>query len=142
MIYTSYFSNVKKLPPNVTPVCITTRKPTWFRGQWYKDLAPEYWILNDWKTDHDNDKYTQAFMKHVLDQRNILQVLNDLQLMLPLKHRTEMTASVALDENFHIALICYEAPNDFCHRHIVADWLKSHGIQCEEWVADHSGEEA
>ena len=22
-----------------------------------------------------------------------------------------------------IALVCYEKPGDFCHRHIVADWL-------------------
>ena len=32
-----------------------------------------------------------------------------------------------------IALICYEKPTDFCHRHLVADWLNKNGIECEEW---------
>lgn len=141
MIYTSYFSNVKKLPPNVTPVCITVRKPSWFRGQWYGDLAPEYWILNDWKNDHDNEKYTERFMKHVLEQRNIIKVMNDFQLMLPIKQRAQMTESVVMSRDYHIALICYEAPEDFCHRHIVAQWLHSFGIKCEEWMEDCHVEE-
>jgi uncharacterized protein (DUF488 family) len=33
----------------------------------------------------------------------------------------------------NIALVCYEKPTDFCHRHLVADWLKEHGYECEEF---------
>jgi uncharacterized protein (DUF488 family) len=29
-------------------------------------------------------------------------------------------------------LLCYEAPNQFCHRHLVAAWLRKHGITVEE----------
>lgn len=36
--------------------------------------------------------------------------------------------------NQHIVLVCYEKPADFCHRHLVADWMKQHGIQMEEWL--------
>lgn len=32
-----------------------------------------------------------------------------------------------------IALICYEKPSDFCHRHLVADWLIKNGFKCREW---------
>lgn len=32
-----------------------------------------------------------------------------------------------------IALICYEKPSDFCHRHLVAEWLNQNGFKCEEW---------
>ena len=32
-----------------------------------------------------------------------------------------------------IALICYEKPSDFCHRHLVAEWLNKNGFKCEEW---------
>ena len=33
----------------------------------------------------------------------------------------------------HIALICYEKPTDFCHRHLVADWFNKNGIRCKEY---------
>ena len=32
-----------------------------------------------------------------------------------------------------IALVCYEKPNDFCHRHLVGKWLRENGIECREW---------
>lgn len=32
-----------------------------------------------------------------------------------------------------IALICYEKPSDFCHRHLVSEWLNQNGFKCEEW---------
>lgn len=32
-----------------------------------------------------------------------------------------------------ICLVCYEKPCDFCHRHLVADWLNEHGFKCKEW---------
>ena len=27
---------------------------------------------------------------------------------------------------------CYEKPSDFCHRHLVADWLNKNGVECKE----------
>ena len=32
-----------------------------------------------------------------------------------------------------ICLVCYEKPCDFCHRHIVSDWLNKNDFQCKEW---------
>ena len=32
-----------------------------------------------------------------------------------------------------IAIICYEKPFDFCHRHLVADWLQNRGFDVEEY---------
>lgn len=29
-------------------------------------------------------------------------------------------------------LLCFCWPGDFCHRHILADWLRSHGVFIEE----------
>lgn len=37
------------------------------------------------------------------------------------------------DDDAAIALICYEKPSDFCHRHLVAEWLNQNGYKCEEW---------
>ena len=34
---------------------------------------------------------------------------------------------------YHIALICYEKPEDFCHRHIVAAWFELYlGVRVPE----------
>ena len=32
-----------------------------------------------------------------------------------------------------VALVCYEKPEGFCHRHLVADWLNENGIVVKEW---------
>ena len=32
-----------------------------------------------------------------------------------------------------IVLVCYEIPSDFCHRHLVADWLRERGFDIEEY---------
>lgn len=29
-------------------------------------------------------------------------------------------------------LLCYEKPGDFCHRHLVSQWLNENGIRCSE----------
>ena len=29
-------------------------------------------------------------------------------------------------------LLCYERPEDFCHRHIIANWFKAYGHECKE----------
>ena len=35
-----------------------------------------------------------------------------------------------------VALVCYEKPSDFCHRHLVADWLNKNGFECKEFVGE------
>ena len=35
-----------------------------------------------------------------------------------------------------IALVCYEKPSDFCHRHLVADWFNKNGIECKEFTKE------
>jgi len=32
-----------------------------------------------------------------------------------------------------LALMCYEKPSNFCHRHLVKDWLHRNGYQIAEW---------
>lgn len=36
------------------------------------------------------------------------------------------------NDDCHIALVCYEKSGDFCHRHIVADWLNQAGYDVKE----------
>jgi hypothetical protein len=29
--------------------------------------------------------------------------------------------------------MCYEKPGSFCHRHLVAEWLRENGFDCREY---------
>lgn len=118
MIYTSYFAKLKYLPANITPISICGKAPDWYKGLQYKKLAPKYDFFMEWKRTHDNDYYIKCFGEQVLDKLNVTTVVREL-------------SDLAKSEDF--ALICYEKPGDFCHRHLVADWLKTNGISCEEW---------
>ena len=119
--YTSYFANIKKLPKDVVPVAICGKAPEGYTGLQYRKLAPSWSIYSDWKYNHhDNAIYTDRFYREILGKLDQLTVEQELL------NRTEGKP---------FCLICYEKPGDFCHRHLVADWMKSIGINIEEFNA-------
>lgn len=122
MIYTSYFAKLKSLPEDVIPISICGKAPDWYKGLQYKKLSPKYDFFMKWKENHDNDYYIEHFQAEVLDKLSVTDVLRDLLNMLPDR-----------SSKHNIALICYEKPSDFCHRHLVADWLNKNGFKCEEY---------
>lgn len=124
MIYTSYFAQLKNLPSNIIPVSICGKAPDWYKGLQYKKLAPKYDFFQEWKKNHDNDYYIKCYKEQVLDKLDILTVIRDLVALLPADGSAMRHA---------IALICYEKPEEFCHRHLVADWLNENGFQIKEW---------
>ena len=91
------------------------------RGLQYKKLAPKYGFFMEWKKNHDNDYYIEHFQKEVLDELDATTVVNELNYLVPNVNGKNIT------------LICYEKPSDFCHRHLVAEWLNQNGFKCEEW---------
>lgn len=133
MIYTTYFAQLRNLPENVFPISICGKAPDWYKGVQYKKLAPKYEFFTEWKKNHDNDYYVSHFKSEVLDTLVPIKVLNDLQLKLPEDIRAKMNAPVYVSKDWHIALVCYEKPQDFCHRHLVSAWLKENGVECAEW---------
>lgn len=118
MIYTSYFAKIKSLPDNIIPVSISLKPPAGYNGLQYKTLAPSPSILYNWKQDHDEDEYVIRYHKEILNRLTIKQVITELR---------------ELADGKDIALVCYEKPSDFCHRHLVAQWLINNGFRCEEW---------
>ncbi len=124
MIYTSYFAQLKKLPPNVIPISICGKSPDWYTGLQYKKLAPKYSFFMEWKETRDNDYYIEHFQKEVLDCLQPTQVV--LELMTMVGNFKGLTYSP------EIALLCYEKPDDFCHRHLVSNWLNANGYEAEE----------
>lgn len=120
MIYTSYFAKLKSLPENVIPISICGKAPDWYKGLQYKKLAPKYDFFMKWKENHDNDYYIKCFNDQVLSKLNATDVVLDLSRII----------SYFNVDNPVICLICYEKPTDFCHRHLVAEWLKENGFSC------------
>ena len=119
-IYTSYFARIKKLPADIIPIAICGKSPDGYKGQEYKQLAPTWDIYSEWKNSVRPDKneiYTVKFNEK-LNTLSALDIYNHLE---------------AISGGKDVALICYEKSGDFCHRHLVAQWLTKHGIACKEF---------
>ncbi len=128
------FRKSKKMPPNVIPISICGKAPDWYKGIQYKKLAPKYGFFMEWKKNHDNDYYIEHFNSEVLSKLNYKIVSADLHLFVPYEIREQLQDNLCNSPDWHIALICYEKPSDFCHRHLVAKWLSDAGVKCEEWA--------
>ena len=118
MIYTGYFAKVKQYEnAGLTTVSISGKAPSFYKGPEYKGLAPRWQMFNDWKKGKiDNFGYTKLFNQYLetLDKESVKRALE------------------SFGEN--VVLLCYEKPGDFCHRHIVADWIEENlGLVVEEY---------
>lgn len=96
---TSYFAKYK----NDDGVSIAIKSPTWFTGDSYPDLFPKWSFLKQYFKDHDEDAYVIAYYDQILSKLDPNKVFNDL------KDKT---------------LLCWEKSGEFCHRRIVAEWLR------------------
>lgn len=120
MIYTSYFGNLRKInriSENIIPVSICAKSPKWYNGIKYKKLVPEYSFFINWKRSGDNDCYIREYNNQILNKLNVTNVVEELY---------------KLSNNKDIVLLCYEKPNNFSHRYLVANWFRNNGIMCEE----------
>ena len=116
-LYTSYFGNHRRFPETMSTVAICAKPPEDFTGAHYKALAPKYQTLMNYKADGDTAKFRNEYKETVLKQLNPVSVVNDL---------------INLTGSNKILMLCYEKKGSFCHRHIVAEWLKLAGYEVEE----------
>ena len=117
-IYTTYFAKVSKLPKNITPIAISLSVPKNMKITKCPSLAPTWNILSNYKEDGDEEKYIKRYKSDVLSKwtpKGLYKYFEDL---------------VAGED---IAFVCYESPERFCHRHVIAEWLKEAGFEVEEW---------
>jgi uncharacterized protein YeaO (DUF488 family) len=119
-IYTSYFANLKTLEENgLYCVSICNKVPSFFHGPNIESVAPNNSILWQYKksqqTDADRETYKQRYINEVLCAYRFHP-----------EYFTDLLKSFSESEGGKdIALLCYEKPGDFCHRHLLADWLNS-----------------
>lgn len=117
MNYTTYFANINNLPDNVVAISIARWSPKWWRRQEYKKLAPSAELLTRYKKNGDELEYIREYNKQ-LDKLDPHEVYVEL---------------LELSGGMPFALVCYEGKGKFCHRILVANWLRSHGIDIKEW---------
>ena len=120
-IYTSYFGKIKNFPKNFVTVAICGGIPDFYTGLWYRKVAPKWNFFCEWKKNHDNNFYIEHFNNEVLSKITPQDFINDIK---KLTNNAE-----------NVILLCYEKPNEFCHRHLVANWINNAnmGINIEEW---------
>lgn len=128
MIYTTYFAKLKSLPNNIIPISICGKAPSWYTGLQYKKLAPKFDFFMKWKETQDNDYYIEHFQKEVLDVLDPFDVIREIE--------NKICDGKIILSPINFALVCYEKPGDFCHRHLVARWLIAQGINCKEYEGE------
>lgn len=136
MIYTTYFANLKNLDRTINcPIAICGRSPCGYYGLEYKKFAPKWWFFKEWKKNHNNNFYEVHFQEEVLNPLSIEQVMEDLRLLINNRYNTRIPQENEWWEKipFNIYLVCYEKPGDFCHRHLVANWMNQMGVKVEEY---------
>ena len=126
-MYTGYFAKEKKYRElGLVPVSISLYTPQWFNGAKYTKLSPNTSILFSYEEGKlDQDGYARRFINEVLNQLDYKAVIADLEVL-----------TNTNQEN--IVLLCYEKASDFCHRHIVAEWLSYNNVECKECLKNDS----
>lgn len=114
MIYTGYFAQVKKYRDAGLVTLSIARSARYYSGERFPVLAPPVEIIN-----LSEDDYIPRYFTCVLNKLNPLIIAEELK---------------KYGEN--IVLLCHEKPSSFCHRQLVAGWLKDAGIHCEEFVVE------
>ena len=109
-IYTGYFAGIRNYPSGVLIIGITRFKPEYFKGINLESLAPSANLLRQYKNKEiDNFIFKQKYIQEIEDRgfvaKSVRQILEEIA------------------GNRDIILCCYEKPSEFCHRHILAEWL-------------------
>lgn len=125
MIKTSYFAKMKNIESQYL-LCISRYKPNWVECAIHWDvLAPPKELLNEYKDGSlDNTIFSEKYKKYLDNiDNNMLSLICEV-----IKALFEDT------ETYY--LCCYEKSRDFCHRHILAEFLNNRlniKIKEERW---------
>jgi len=112
-IHTSNFARNGDKP---NAIAISCTVPKWYNGKHYKSLAPEWSMVDAVKKDQMTREQYAVFYLDLLTERGIT---------------PEKVLAMIPDNSI---LLCYESPNNFCHRRVLADWVKDKtGVEIPEW---------
>ena len=118
MIYTGRFVEIENYERiGFVPVSIAGEAPDYYKGIQFKTLAPKYSWWKEWHDKHlSNEWYEKKYKETVLDRLNPKVIANRLQ-----------------EFGQNVILLCYEEPDEFCHRQLVANWLRAADVTVYEY---------
>lgn len=126
MLYTSYFAKIRKFPDNIIPISIARFQPKWLNNIIICDeLSPTPEILELYKKNNNINDYIKKYDEEILSKYNSKDIIHLIENKTGIKN-------IVNNPNTHIALCCYEKPTDFCHRHLLADFLEKENIMIQE----------
>lgn len=120
-VVTSYYANIKNIPKDYTLISISGGiTPEILKAIHIHDksLAPSWSIFKEYKDNPDTELYTKRFKAEVLPNVNL---------------REKLIEWRSTSNNNKFVLLCYETPNDFCHRHLVAEEFLKIGLTVKEY---------
>ena len=127
MLYTSYYGNPHLDQNKVFPVQVSNSAPEGFPIKYVlKEVIPSWKdIVEPYKENLLSEvEYTVKYKKMLDSQEFTIRIM--------LEDIMEKASTLGLQD---IVLLCYEKPGRFCHRHILAEWIKEKaGEEIEEYV--------
>lgn len=123
-IWTGYYAQMKKYKQlGLVPVSIAYKTPLWYDGETCFELAPPRMLLIKYKdkviTQEEYIKEYEEFLKNRVNWTNVIEKL--------------YTISDNHDGK-DLILCCFEKSSDFCHRHILSEYLTKRGLDVQEWI--------
>lgn len=129
--FTSYYGNYRNIPKDYICIGISRYCPEWFRKGNYSNfvfeedsiLAPEKDLLEDIKSGRETEEgYKRRYVECLFRK---------------LGNMSMYTYFGSLSKKYGqykaIVMLCYEKPEDFCHRHILRKLMNNvFHIPCEE----------
>lgn len=107
-IFTSYFARLKKLEAlGLFPIAICQYPPSFYTGAVYKKVAPSWKLIQGMKDPKRREAAAEEYLRLIgkLDKESVVRELE------------------FLSNGKDIVLLCFEKTGDFCHRHLLAEWL-------------------
>ena len=115
--YTSYYANLKNIPKEYITVSISGDIPDYIKEEvqvWDRRLAPTLDLFNEYKNSPEGPtrelQYVKRFKKEVLNNRDLNEIIK--------------SWNNELKDNKTYVIMCYETPDEFCHRQIIAEAIE------------------
>lgn len=110
--YTSYFARNAQHPNAIAICCVLTswvRENAGFRGEHWPELGPTWEMVQRAKNGEEID-FKHEYLTLLENKR---------------KFTPEYVVNILPDQAI---LLCYERPFDYCHRHVLSEWLSSSNL--------------
>jgi len=111
-----FTSNFAKSAGNPKAISIANYPAKWYKGRAFKQLAPPWWLI---KAKLPRAEFTEKYIETVLSKFD------------PVK--------IAEQFGEGAVMLCWEKATDFCHRQVVAAWMRGAEIDVEEHDRDPDG---